>query len=91
MFLGIEKLEIENSFDGSMRCSGKICPPARGAPLWPVRGARSVTLVRLREGILPLQKLLHFVIAVGKTPTRGKEEESQSPVWFKRHYFPSER
>ncbi len=45
-----------------------------------LNGVWSVTLVRLRKGILPLQKLLHFMVTVGKTPACSKKKKSESPV-----------
>lgn len=47
------------------------------------------TLVRLGKGVLPLQKLLHFVIILGKTLVYSKNKKSDSPIWFKTHYLPS--
>lgn len=49
------------------------------------------TLVRLGQGILSLQKLLHFVfVLVGETSARGEKKQSERQVCFQSHYFPSE-
>jgi len=73
-------------FNRWMHSSGSICQPA---PVTVGCITNTVTLVRLGKGILPLQKLLHFMFIFGKTQCCITNKKSESPVWFKRHCFPS--
>ena len=80
-------------FTRSMIYSGNICrlPPVL---LWgvtlTVELTGSVTLVRLGKRVLPLQKLFHLVVVVGRTTACTKKKYNKRPVCNKRHYFPSE-
>lgn len=79
-------------FKRSMIYSGIIC--RQPLVLWgvtlTVELTGSVTLVRLGKRVLPLQKLFHLVVVVGRTQACTKKKYNKRPMCYKRHYFPSE-